>query len=389
MKRIAAIVMALMLLTSCSGNDEPAASNNDTKDDAQVTGQEAQNEPDQPKEPEPENIVITFTAAGDDLIHNTLSFDSKTDTGYDFSHIYTGVKDYISGSDIAFINQEVPLDGSVSAYPVLGAPKEVAAALAGVGFNVASLANNHMADRGASAIGDTVNALYNAGFKAVVGAYSDKEKASGYTVLEVNGIKIGFLAYTYGLNSGLGSGNEWMVNFIDKDKIQKDVEAIRPMCDFLAVSMHWGVEYQKTPSDSQREYAQFLSSLGVDLIIGHHPHVLEPAQWIDREGKEQTLCIYSLGNFVSGQREEDRLLGGVLKLQLEFSPDGGFIGFKDAQIEGVVTHYETGNKGFALYMLGDYTDELAGRHGLHKYNLPISLGYFTERMAGIKESLKR
>ncbi|MEA4919561.1 MAG: CapA family protein [Clostridiaceae bacterium] len=389
MKRIAALIMALMLLTSCSNNDKPASSDDNAKDDTPVTGQETEKEPDQPEDPEPENTVITFTAVGDDLIHNTLSFDSKTGTGYDFSHIYKGVKDYISGSDIAFVNQEVPLDGSVSAYPVLGAPKEVAAALSGVGFNVASLANNHMADRGASAIGDTVSALYDAGFKAVVGAYSDKEKASEYTVLDVNGIKIGFLAYTYGLNSGLGGGNEWMVNFIDKDKIQKDVEAIRPMCDFLAVSMHWGVEYKKTPSDSQREYAKFLSSLDVDLIIGHHPHVLEPAQWIDREGKEQTLCIYSLGNFVSGQREEDRLLGGVLKLQLEFSPDGEFIGFKDAQIDGVVTHYETGNKGFALYMLGDYTDELASRHGLHKYNLPISLGYFTDRMAGIKESLKR
>lgn len=387
MKKILILIMALMLFAACGQKDETTDGTADIGKDPKVET------PAQPQEPdiqeEPENILLTFTAVGDNLIHNTLSMDSETGDGYDFSHIYSGVADYIGGSDVAFINQEVPLDGSVGAYPVLGAPRQVADALRDIGFNVAALANNHMADRGAQGLIDTVDTLQQAGFEGIVGAYANKEAADSYVIVEKNGIKIGFLAYTYGLNSGLGSGNGWMIDKIDRDKMQADVNAIRPLCDFLAVSMHWGNEYQKTPSDSQREYASFLAEMGVDLIIGSHPHVLQPAQWIDRGDGKQTLCIYSLGNFASGQREQDRLLGGILKLTLEFSPEGGFVGYTEAEIEGVVTHYAVGNKGFALYMLEDYTEELAASHGLHKYDLPITLDYFTQRMAGIKESLVR
>lgn len=392
MKKFFAFVLAFALMTGC-GVRETADSDISAPgaaDDITAAEQPAADQtPQTPEEPELENITLRFTAVGDNLIHNTLSIDSRIDGGYDFSHIYAGVADRIEGSDIAFINQEVPLDGTEGAYPTLSAPREVAAAIHDIGFNVASLANNHMADKGTGGLISTVEALKNAGFEGIVGGYADKETAAQPVIIEKNGVRFGFLAYTYGLNSGLGGGNDWMIDRIGREKIQADVEAIRPLCDFLAVSMHWGTEYQKTASDPQREYAELLASLDVDLIIGTHSHVLQPAEWIDRDGKEQTLCVYSLGNFVSGQREEDRLLGGILELELEFTADGQFVGYKSADIEGVVTHYNYGNKGFALYMLDDYTEELAAAHGLHKYDLPITLGYFTDRMTGIRESIKR
>jgi len=396
MKRLLAMLMALLFMTSCGqpGKIEPAGGGGN---DEPVTGQEEninnpngagiQDEPDEEPEP-PKNIEVVFTAVGDNLVHNTLSIDSRVEGGHDFSHIYQGVAGYIQGSDIAFINQEVPLDGTEGAYPVLSAPREVADALVDIGFNVASLSNNHMADKGVKGLTDTIETLNNAGFEGVVGARASKDEIGNYVIIEKNGIKFGFLAYTYGLNSGLG-GSSWMVDTISTEKITNDVNAIRPLCDFLAVSMHWGVEYGQEPSQGQQEFAQLLADLDVDLVIGSHPHVLQPAQWIDRPGKEQTLCIYSLGNFASGQREQDRLIGGILKLTLEFSPEHEFIGFKDAAIDGVITHYEKGNKGFALYMMDDYTPELAERHGLHNYDRPLTYDFFTQRIAGIKESLKR
>ena len=343
MKKFFAFVLAFVLMTGCAVRETADSDTAVPNAAGDITAGEQQTEdqtPQLPEEPKPENITLRFTAVGDNLIHNTLSIDSRIDGGYDFSHIYAGVAD-------------------------------------------------RMADKGTGGLISTVEALKNAGFEGIVGGYADKETAAQPVIIEKNGVRFGFLAYTYGLNSGLGGGNDWMIDRIGREKIQADVEAIRPLCDFLAVSMHWGTEYQKTASDPQREYAELLASLDVDLIIGTHPHVLQPAEWIDRDGKEQTLCVYSLGNFVSGQREEDRLLGGILELELEFTADGQFVGYKSADIEGVVTHYNYGNKGFALYMLDDYTEELAAAHGLHKYDLPITLGYFTDRMTGIRESIKR
>lgn len=356
---------------------------------AQADGETPDAAPEPEPQPEPENIIVTFTAAGDNLIHNTLSFDSKqADGSYDFTHIYAGIRDQIAGSDVALYTQEVPLDDTVGAYPTLSAPKSVAAAMADLGFTAASLANNHMADKGAAGARETIHALEENGI-AVVGARDDESEIGTYVILEVKGVRIGLLAYTYGLNAGLGSGS-WMVDRIGTDRITADMTALRSQCDFLAVAMHWGTEYQHAPTDGQQEFAALLSRLGADLIIGSHPHVLQPARWIDRDGgEEQTLCIYSMGNFVSGQREQDRLLGGLLRLELEFSPEGDFIAFRSAAIDGVVTHYETGNKGFRLYMLEDYTEELAARHGLHKYDLPFTLDFLTQRMDDIKESLVR
>lgn len=382
-KKLLALMTAALLLTSCGNKEEGEPVSGD---DIPLDGQQQEKEKEEIKEPE--NITVTFTAVGDNLLHNTLSIDSRTESGYDFYHIYERVAEEIKGSDIAFVNQEVPLDGTEGAYPTLSAPYEAADGLIKAGFNVASLANNHMGDKGVKGFLSTVETMRNAGFEGIVGGFDTKEMAETPVIIEKNGIKIGFLAYTYGLNSGLGENN-WMVNRISTDKITADVNAIRPLCDFLAVSMHWGVEYEHEPSDSQREFARLLADLDVDLIIGSHPHVLQPAQWLDRPGKEQTLCVYSLGNFASGQREQDRLLGGMLKAELEFSPEGEFIGFKSADIEGIVTHYDYGNVNFKLYMIDDYNEELAASHGLHKYDLPVSYAFFTERMAGIKESVAR
>ena len=135
--------------------------------------------------------------------------------------------------------------------------------------------------------------------------------------------------------------------------------------------------------------AQMLADLDVDLILGSHPHVMQPAQWLTQPDGGETLCIYSLGNFVSDQREQDRMIGALLTCDLTFTPAGEFAGFARAELDGVITHCTWGSKNFALYMLEDYTEELAAEHGLHKHQKPVSLAFFEERMAGMKESIQK
>ena len=391
MKKLIALFMIIMMLTACGEAEKEPEQPEETPDNIEAPSEPLEELPEEEEpipEPEPENIFLSFTAVGDNLLHNTLSFDSRLDGGgYDFGHIYAPIAPYIKGSDVAFINQEVPLNGEVGSYPSLAAPQEAAKAIADIGFNAAALANNHMADKGASGLIKTVEALNNAGFEAIAGGYADKETSEKPVIIEKKGIKIGLLAYTYGINSGIGES--WMIDRIGTDKITADVNEIRPQCDFLAVSMHWGNEYQAQPSQGQQEFAALLASLDVDLIIGHHPHVIQPAQWLSQPDGGEALCVYSLGNFVSNQREQDRMLGAMLRAELEFSPEGEFIGFKEADLHGVVTHFNNSSRGFAVYMLDDYTEELAASHGLHKYGLPFSLEFLQNRMAAVKESVKR
>ena len=393
--KLTALLTALLLLGGCGAQENEQTSDpapeTPTQQEQQAEAPQTEPQPEPEKEqqpeaePEPENIILRLTAVGDNLLHNTISFDSRLDGGYDFMPVYQGIAHKIEGSDLAIVNQEVPLDGTVGSYPTLSAPVEAADALKAVGFHVATLANNHMADKGAAGLQATIEALEARGIHTVGAHAADMP---GYIMVEKQGIRIGILSYTYGTNSGLGDKN-WTIDRMDTDKIRADVEVVRPQCDFLIAAMHWGEEYQKAPSKGQQAMAQTLADLGIDLIIGSHPHVMQPAAWLTGSTGNETLCVYSLGNFISDQREQDRMIGALLTCELIFAPDGSFLGYQTAELDGVITHCTWGSKNFALYMLEDYTEALAAEHGLHKHQKPISLAFFQERMMGMKESIKR
>ena len=384
--KLTALLTALLLLGGCGAQENEQTSDpapeTPTQQEQQAEAPQTEPQPEPEKEqqpeaePEPENIILRLTAVGDNLLHNTISFDSRLDGGYDFMPVYQGIAHKIEGSDLAIVNQEVPLDGTVGSYPTLSAPVEAADALKAVGFHVATLANNHMADKGAAGLQATIEALEARGIHTVGAHAADMP---GYIMVEKQGIRIGILSYTYGTNSGLGDKN-WTIDRIDTDRIRADVEIVRPQCDFLIAAMHWGEEYQKTPSKGQQAMAQTLADLGIDLIIGSHPHVMQPAAWLTGSTGNETLCVYSLGNFISDQREQDRMIGALLTCELIFAPDGSFLGYQTAELDGVITHCTWGSKNFALYMLEDYTEALAAEHGLHKHQKPISLAFFQERM---------
>ncbi|MDO4372810.1 MAG: CapA family protein [Clostridia bacterium] len=330
-------------------------------------------------EPEPEPVTLRLTAVGDDLLHNTLSMDSEQDDGsYCFDPLYAHIADIISGSDIAFINQEVMLTGQVSAYPNLAAPAEVADALIKVGFNVINLATNHSLDKGVKGLEACLENVHARPFEGILGAFRTEEEAAQLCILEKQGVRFGFLSYTYGLNGyRLPAGEEYKIALIDEDKMQQDLAAIRPLCDYLVVSMHWGNEYQHTQNQYQEQLAQLLCDGGADLIIGTHPHVLQPVEWIESDTGHRTLCAYSLGNFISGQHKRPTMLGGILDLRLKFDPDGTLLETVSAGVIPTVTYY--GSKGgYTVYPLEQFTEEQAAAHGVKKYEKPLTLDYLND-----------
>ena len=328
-----------------------------------------------PTEPEP--VSVRITAVGDNLLHNTVSYACAVDGGYDFRPIYQPITHIIEGSDIAFVNQEVMFTGEAGSYPNLAAPLEAADALIDAGFNVINLATNHTLDKGVKGLETCLETVHNLPFDAVLGAFRTEEESTQFSVVEEQGIRFAFLSYTYGLNGyQLPSDKLWKISIIDEAKIKADLETIRPMCDYLIVSMHWGNEYQTVQGARQEELAQLLCDGGADLIIGTHPHVLQPMAWLERDDGHRTLCMYSLGNFVSNQHKRVTMLGGILEVELLFEQDGTLRETVSAGVIPTVTHYQKGY--YRIYPLSEYTDELAGKHAIRNYETPFHLSYLTE-----------
>lgn len=279
-----------------------------------------ENEPDIVEEEiTPEEQVRQYRAslimAGDCLIHDSVYNANKTDDGYDFTYALSDLKKIVSKYDLAYYNQESILGGSeygLSNYPALNSPKEAGEAFVDAGFNLVSLANNHTLDRYGSDHLDLIKSSHDfwSRQKGVItaGSYISKEERNEIRIGEVNNITYALLSYTYGTNGYVPrSGEEYIVNYIDKDVIQSDVEKYRDKVDVLMVAMHWGEEYTYIPTNYQKDLANFLADLDVDIVIGNHAHVIEPIEWID-----DTLVIYALGNIISGQYFSVQTLTGAL-----------------------------------------------------------------------------
>lgn len=267
----------------------------------------------------PFSTSMTLAAVGDILIHGTVYKDAMTGNGYDFRPMFANVKNLMVQPDLTIANQETIVGGTeigLSTYPNFNSPFEVADALQDAGVDIVSIANNHTLDRGERAIlsatdyFDKIGMMYTGGYRSI----DDRNKIR---VLNRNGIKITFLSYTYGTNGiPIPSGKDYLVNLIDMPQIKKDLTEAKKISDVIAVSMHWGNEYQRIPSDEQKKLAKELADEGVDIIIGHHPHVLQPMEWIEGKDGHQTFVIYSLGNFLSGQMKNYKDIGGVLQVEI-------------------------------------------------------------------------
>ena len=279
-----------------------------------------------------EPITFTFTALGDTLCHNTQYWDAyNKQTGiYDFSYVYDDIRSYTEASDITISSLETTFAGEdrgYSNYPTFNTPDSLATALKGIGIDIISTAGNHALDYGYSGLCRSIDVLNNAGLSHL-GTYKSAEEQEQILIKDVKGVKIAFINYTYGTNGiPVPSGKEYCVNLIDKELIKKQIaQAKEAKVDMIVACMHWGTEYRTTANSEQKELADFLFKNGVDVIIGNHPHVLEPMEkrtvTLDDGTIKDCFVVYALGNFTADQREEITRDSAILNLTITKNSDG-------------------------------------------------------------------
>ena len=356
-------------------------------------------------EPSPE---ITLVMTGDILLHTPVAQSGLQEDGsYDFSAVFAHTREAISAADLALVNQEVIIGGTglgISGYPAFNAPHELGDALADAGFDVVLHATNHALDKGAKGITNCL-AFWKDSYPdiAILGIHDSAEAQDEIYVYEQDGIKIAILNYTYGTNGiPMPQGMDYAVDLLgDLDRVADDLQRAEELADFTIVCPHWGTEYRLSPDNGQEKLAQFLWENGADLVLGTHPHVIEPVAWVTEDGiqtcdlteqetdrgsilagtdlPEGMLVYYSLGNFVNwtsgtGDGVANRMVGGMARITLGRNDDGT-VSIKEYGIEPVVCHVEDGRFGVTVYPFSEYTEELAQKNAIRLQDGNFSLQY--------------
>lgn len=334
-------------------------------------------EPKATKEPEDTTVhKVSLMAVGDDLIHTQVIASGRKGNGtYNFDHLYKNIKSEAKKADIAVINQETVLGGKklgYSGYPRFCSPTEIGDAVVKAGFNVILHATNHSMDKGEKGLQNSLDYWKTKKGVTVLGANETEKEYNSVKVIEKNGIKIAMLNYTYGLNGlPLPANRTYMVDLLEKKKVKSDIAKARKEADFVVVFPHWGTEYTYKPTAYQKDWTEIFSEAGVDLVIGAHPHVVEPVEWVTNSKGHKMLVYYSLGNFVSGQTEAARMLGGLAKVTIT-KKGGESAVISKASITPTVTHYTSSYGHYTVYKLKDYTEKLASSHRLRRKGLSVS-----------------
>ncbi|UOQ84262.1 CapA family protein [Gracilibacillus salinarum] len=269
--------------------------------------------------------VITIAAIGDLLIHDRVYNDAWNGEHYDFQSMLAPVQDYLQKPTITIANQESIMGGEelgLSNYPRFNSPFDLADDIQRTGVDLVTMANNHTLDRGEAAIQNAIRYYEKIGM-LYTGAFKSQADQDTIRVIETDeGISAAFLSYTYGTNGiPVPDGKKYLVNQINRSQIKSDVQEAEKLADITIVSYHFGQEYMREPNQEQKDLVQYAADLGTDVVIGHHPHVLQPIEWVVGEQGNQTLVAYSLGNFLSGQYELNRRIGGVFQFTVEKQGD--------------------------------------------------------------------
>jgi len=308
---------------------------------------------------------LSLFMVGDCLVHSAVYGDAQNGNNYDFKPMISEIKPIVQSHDLAFYNQETILGGKelgLSTYPRFNSPYEVGDAFVDAGFNLVALANNHTLDRGEQAILNSKN-YWNQKDVYVAGSYLSADEKNAVIIKEKNGISYAFFAYTDWTNGlRVPNGKSYLLDTYLEEQVKNDIEKVRDRVDIIMISMHFGTEYSHSISNRQREIASYLSSLGVDIVIGHHPHVVEPIEFID-----DTLVIYSLGNFLSAQRGVDKLTGLMFSMEIIKTTKDGIteISFDKMKAGLVYTHsnyYNGYRTNFKVIPYQNLTESILSNH---------------------------
>ncbi|NKE04338.1 MULTISPECIES: CapA family protein [Mesobacillus] len=271
--------------------------------------------------------TVKIGAIGDILIHDTVYEDAFLSPGYDFKPMLSHVREYLLQPDLLLANQETLLGGEeigLSSYPMFNSPVEVGEALIDAGVDIVSNANNHSLDRSEKGVLASLSNMEASGLP-YVGSFKDDADKQELRILNKNGVSVSYLSYTYGTNGiPVPIGKDHLVNLIDREAMKAEIHRARTESDIVVMSIHWGNEYQRFPTIDQKELAQFLVDEGVDIIFGHHPHVLQPMEWLTAADGRKAFVVYSLGNFLSGQMWDYKDIGGLATIEVTktITPEG-------------------------------------------------------------------
>ncbi len=353
--------------------------------------------------PTPTPNVVSMVAVGDNLYDWYMLEDGyhKEDGSFDFTGNYDPIAKYLQMADWAVVNQETPLGGdegyvgssveydyikdrtrwgSYHGYSTFNTPNEVALELMRTGFNVVTSATNHSSDYGWKAVRNTLEFWANYPDITVLGIHNSQESQDTISVLEKYGIRIACLNYTYGLNlSSATNEAPYSIDKLSEQRVRSDVTRAKEMADFVVVFVHWGEEYQMSANSYQKRYRDLFLELGVDAVVGAHPHIVQPMEWVEREDGHRMVVYYSLGNFISMFKNYKCELEGMAYLEFYKGEDGTYI--KEGTMIPLVNHweYDAGvfgkRKNFTVYALQDYTEELGRTHGCLHFGEGTSFSY--------------
>ena len=286
----------------------------------------------QENQKEETDTTFTLTAIGDVMCHNTQYIDAyDSDTGtYDFSYVFDNISSYTKTADICIGNLETSFAGEdrgYSNYPTFNSPDSLADSLKSIGVDVLSTAGNHALDMGFSGLSRTIDVLDKADISHL-GTYKTQEDQDKVLIKYVKGVKIAFIDYTYGTNGiSVPSDKKFCINLIDKDLIKKHIETAKNQnADMIVACMHWGTEYQTKQNSEQEELADFLFQNGVNVIIGNHPHVIQPMEkrtvTLEDGSTRDGFVVYALGNFICDQNAVNTRDSIILNLKITKHTDG-------------------------------------------------------------------
>ena len=322
-------------------------------------------------DPPPEYKIIMV---GDILLHTPVEESClQPDGSYDYDSLFSHTKEEIAAADLALVNQEVIIGGAdlgITGYPSFNADFSLCDSLAGAGFDIICHATNHAMDKGRKGL---INcAKYwreNYPQITVLGIHDTADTSTSCgaepVILDLPDMKIAVLNYTYGTNGiQLPDDMPYAVDLLNEEQVAADIQRAEELADFTIVCPHWGTEYRLTSDASQEKWTKIFAENGADLILGTHPHVIEPIEWvIDEESDHEMLVYYSLGNFVNwtsgtGEGVANRMVGGMAEVTITKN-DNGEVEIADYGVKPIISHVTSGPEGVTTYFLEDYPEELA------------------------------
>ena len=330
---------------------------------------------DQLSEDAPEYKIIMV---GDILLHTPVEKSClQPDGSYDYDSLFSHTKEEIAAADLALVNQEVIIGGAdlgISGYPCFNADYSLCDSLVGAGFDVICHATNHAMDKGRAGLVNCAEYWSDEYPEiTVLGIHDTADTSTSCgadpAIIELGDIRIAVLNYTYGTNGiSLPADMPFAVDLLEEKQVAADIQRAEELADFTIVCPHWGTEYRLMPDASQEKWTRIFAQNGADLILGTHPHVIEPIEWVtdeetDEESKHEMLVYYSLGNFVNwtsgtGEGVANRMVGGMAEVTLTKNEDGE-VEIADYGVKPIISHVTSGPEGVTTYFLENYSEELA------------------------------